>query len=320
MKAKLVTLEFLIDRHLARRLAERLGDTKPEGLFLLVQSLLAAAIVNPLPVVKHLRKFEYLDRQLSTQRGLIRPRVISITCGDNGQRQALCRTMLAVTAAVAAALDGSVLPDPTTVLAALLELWVVEKETPKGKQAKAAPQPMEAIARPAKRFRRDNLPPLFPKKKAAKGKSRRGQVHAHPEFPDVKKLPIRWRPGTPGRPPKGACCDERGLWTPPAGFRVIRGLWHEPIEPREALSQSTEALSEGEENPAHKEGTAGEGDPDIPVPRPAHEPGPPSPAGTAPGSPQDRSGVLPRSTCDQAPNAPPDGMAAPGGGPASFWE
>lgn len=320
MKAKLVTLEFLIDRHLARRLAERIGDTKPEGLFLLVQSLLTAAIVNPLPVVKHLRKFEYLDRQLSTQRGLIRPRVISITCGDNGQRQALCRTMLAVTAAVAAALDGSVLPDPTTVLAALLELWVVEMETPKGKQAKAAPQPMEAIARPAKRFRRDNLPPLFPKKKAAKGKSRRGQVHAHPEFPDVAKIPIRWRPGTPGRPPKGACCDERGLWTPPAGFRVVRGLWHAPIAPREPFSRTTEAFSPDEENPAQEECAAGGGDSDESVPRPSHETNQPPPAGDTPRSPQDRSGVLPRSTCDQAPTPPPDGMAAPGGGPASFWE
>lgn len=278
MKTKSVMLEILIDRHLARRLAQRTGDMKPEGLFLLVQSLLTTALVNPVPVVKHIRKFEFLERQISTQRGLIRPKVLSIDCFTEQQRQALCRTILAVTVEVAAALEASVLPDSTTILAALLERWVVDMEALGEKRPKSKPQPNEALTRPAKRFRRDNLPPLFPKKKAAPKKSRRQRVHAHPEFPDVQKKPITWRPGTRGRPPKGAICHESGAWTPPIGWRVIRGLWHPAIEPREPVSRSTEALWDEVEDTAQEDGAAGEGGPEAPVPRPAHDPNPPPPA------------------------------------------
>jgi len=321
MKAKPITLEFLIDRHLARRLAQRTGEMKPEGLFLFVQALLTAALVNPVPVVKHIRKYEYLERQISTMHGLIRPKVISINCFTDQQRQALCRTMLAVTVEVATALDGSVLPDPTTILAALLERWVVDLETPDRKQQKAAPQPMESIARPAKRFRRDNLPPLFPKKKAPPKKSRRQRVHAHPEFPEVKKLPIAWRPGTRGRPPLGAVCHESGAWTPPDGFRVIRGLWHAPMAPREPLSPSTEALSENAENAAQEEeDTSGDGEPDTSASRPERGTALPSPEGSTHGSPLDRPVALPRIYGDHAPTEPPVGPDAPGGGPASVWE
>ncbi len=274
---KATTLQFLIDRHLARRLAQRAGDMKPEGLLLLMQSLMTNALVNPVPVVKHIRKFAYLDRQISTQRGLIRPKVFSIDCFNDQQRQALCRTMLALTVEVAAALDASVLPDSTTVLAALLERWVVDMEALDGKRPQGKPQPNESLTRPAKRFRRDNLPPLLPKKKATPKSSRRKRVHAHPEFPEVQKTPIAWRPGTRGRPPKGAICHESGAWTPPEGFRVIRGLWHAPMEPSEPLSRSTEACPNAEENTA-QDATAGEGDPEDLVPRPAHELDPPPPA------------------------------------------
>lgn len=274
---KATTLQFLIDRHLARRLAQRAGDMKPEGLLLLMQSLMTNALVNPVPVVKHIRKFAYLDRQISTQRGLIRPKVFSIDCFNDQQRQALCRTMLALTVEVAAALDASVLPDSTTVLAALLERWVVDMEALDGKRPQGKPQPNESLTRPAKRFRRDNLPPLLPKKKATPKSSRRKRVHAHPEFPEVQKTPIAWRPGTRGRPLKGAICHESGAWTPPEGFRVIRGLWHAPMEPSEPLSRSTEACPNAEENTA-QDATAGEGDPEDLVPRPAHELDPPPPA------------------------------------------
>ncbi len=287
---KATTLQFLIDRHLARRLAQRTGHMKPEGLFLLVQSLLTAALVNPVPVVKHIRKYEYLERQVSTQRGLIRPKVISINCFTDQQRQALCRTILAVTVEVAAALDACVLSDSTTILAALLERWVVDMETTGGKRPPSKPQLNESLTRPAKRFRRDNLPALFPKKKAAPKKSRRQRVHAHREFPDVQKLPITWRPGTRGRPPLGAICHESGAWTPQKGWRVIKGRWHPPIRPGEPFSPSTDALSEDEQNAAQEDGTAGEGDPDNSVARPAHESDAPPPAGETPGSPQGQSG------------------------------
>jgi len=316
---KTTTLQFLIDRHLARRLAQRSGDMKSEELFLLVQSLLTAALVNPVPVVKHIRKYEYLDRQISTQHGLIRPKVISINCFTDQQRQALCRTILAVTVEVAAALDTFVLPDSTTILAALLERWVVDMEALGDKRPLSKTYSNESLTRPAKRFRRDNLPPLLPKKKATPKSSRRKRVHAHPEFPEVQKTPIAWRPGTRGRPPKGAICHESGAWTPPEGFRVIRGLWHAPMEPSEPLSRSTEACPNAEENTAHDD-TAGEGDPENLVPRPAHELDPPPPAGTTPGSPQIDPGLRLLSLADQAPAAPPTGPDAPSGGPASLWE
>lgn len=302
---KATTLQFLIDRHLARRLAQRTGDMKPEGLFLLVQSLLTAALVNPVPVVKHIRKFEYLERQISTQRGLIRPKVISINCFTNQQRQALCRTILAVTVEVAAALDTFVLPDSTTILAALLERWVVDMEALGGKRPPSKPQLNESLTRPAKRFRRDNLPALFPKKKAVPRKVRSKRVHAHREFPDVKKKPITWRPGTRGRPPLGATCGENGLWLPPKGWRVIRGAWHPPIRPGEPLSQSTEASGDGAENSSEGITLADGGEPDDLVSRPVNELAQPPSASSSSETPLNISEGLPR-TYDGHPAIAPD--------------
>jgi hypothetical protein len=230
VKKKPVVLQFLFDRHLARRFAQRVEAMAADRVPLLMQSLLSAALIDPAFLVKHLKKYDFLNRQISTQRGLIKPQVISIHCKDEAERRALCRTLLAVTVEATAALGGPVLPDPTTVLAALVECWVADAAALRPKGRAAHRKSKSAFVRPATRFRRDDLPPLAPPKKSKDKSSRPGSVLPHPEYPDVAKQPITWRPGSRGRPPKEAWCNGYGVWVPPAGWRVIRGAWHPPLQ------------------------------------------------------------------------------------------
>lgn len=291
MKAKHTTLQFLFDRHLARRFAQRAGDLDAGDFFRLAKSLLAGALLNPGFLVKHMRKYDFLGRQISTQKGLVKPQVISIECGDEVERRALSRAILAVTVEIASAMDSSVLPDATTVFSALIECWITDAMATKHQRPKELPRRELAFARPAKRYRRDNLPPLSPQKKVTANKSRLRQVLPHPDFPDVTKQPIAWRPGSKGRPPKGSQCDEHGNWSPPTGWKVIRGRWHPSIAPRETFPRSAETPTDEAESPAEEENAAAHGDlEDFASRLPRGSDRPPA-AGMTPASTQDDGGL-----------------------------
>lgn len=292
MKAKHTSLQFLFDSHLARRFAQRAGDLEAGDFFRLAKSLLAGALLNPGFLVKHMRKYDYLTRQISTQRGLVKPQVISIECGEEAERRALGRAILAVTDQVATTMDASVLPDATSVFSALIECWITDAMATKNGRPKEATRRELAFARPAKRYRRDNLPPLSPQKKITTNKSRLRQVLPHPDFPEVAKRPVAWKPGVRGRPPLGSQCDEQGVWHPPKGWKVIAGRWHPAITPRTVSSQSTQALSVDAESHAEEENAAagGDADEDSASRLPRGSDRPPT-AGVTPASTQDDGGL-----------------------------
>ncbi len=275
-------LHFLFDRHLARRFAQHVETMEPGSVSLLMQSLLSAALIDPSFLVKHIRKYDFLERQISTQRGLIKPEVISIHCRDDSERRALCRTILAVTVEVSAKLDATVLPDPTTVIAALVECWVAEKVAKRKKAEPNRKKPKLGHSRPAKRFRRDDLPPLVPPRKPKAKIPKSGDVQPHPDYPDVAKKPIAWRPGTRGRPPKEAWTNGRGAWLPPPGWRVIRGRWHQPISDSADAAEAVGVVIREEAETSAGEDPAGGDEHQEPPPRLWEDPAQPPPTGDTP--------------------------------------
>lgn len=231
MRKRMATLRFLIDRRTAGRFAELTDRMKPAQIGLHFQNVLAASISNPTAVLTRLVGDGLLDRQVSVFRPNQKPVLLELRCEDVEQRDAIRRLLTALTAELASQLAGPVIPDPSTVVRALVancvETSVLHRSEPSARRQQGAgtgnrrTHPESVPAKPRKRRRKE-------------GKTvRRKPIDwskPHPDFPDVLAHAIAWRPGRRGRPPLNALRNGHGIWSPPPGWRIIRGRWHPPID------------------------------------------------------------------------------------------
>lgn len=301
MRRRVATLRVLLDRKIADRLRQVIEGVKPAQIGQQVLNILAAMLTKPSSAISRLVKDGLLDRQVSVFRPNQKPVLFQLPCRDSEQRDAVRRLLMALACELAAQLSGPVIPDASTILKAVVMEWLDANSLDRRPDALRASRSAQAepIQLPSRRtslisaqFRRRR------KKRRTKAVTPRLDPNdPHPNFPDVCRVPIAWRPNRRGRPPKDALRNGRGEWLPPPGWRVIRNRWHAPLTSCEPSKAEPRGRTGGE--------SLAQLPLSAPPPPPVHAP--PEPLVVAAGHPQ---------AVPEGPSAPlsatPDGEAASG--------
>ncbi|MBE7491085.1 MAG: hypothetical protein HS108_04930 [Planctomycetes bacterium] len=239
MNRRAVALRVLCERKLARQFQEATRGMRAAQVGVHVQSIIAAALLNPSFVVEEITKGRAMALQCSTNRITHRPMLLTLPCADRTERETLRRLVLALTWLVAAQIDGPILPDSSSVVRALLGAWLnitvlnpahnrskgvgdqPAHESTKGKTARTP--------RTGKKARSEGVT-MPPRRKKPYGWTRSADRSVpHPDFPAVSSVPVDWRPGGKGRPPVGSYQSEDGKWHLPKGFKLIDGQVYPPM-------------------------------------------------------------------------------------------
>ncbi|MCZ7608082.1 MAG: hypothetical protein M5U25_18880 [Planctomycetota bacterium] len=238
MSRKIAALRVLCERRVAKRFQETTKGMKAEQISLHLQSVLAAALVNPGIVVAEITKGRAMALQVGGVRGSTRPVLLALPCNGQEERETFRRLVMALTHEVSALVTGPVLPDASTVVRALIAEWLkITTLEWRGDQSDTAERIRGSVPtkkRNGRSPRRRSKPRTkrsarTRRKKHIEKKTKSDLASPHPDFPDVSAKPIDWRPGRRGRPPRGAVRRRDGSWTIPKGFRVIQGKVHPPL-------------------------------------------------------------------------------------------
>lgn len=237
MSRQVTAFRLLVERPIAKRFGQATVGMKAAQIALHLKSVLAAALINPSFLLPSISSGRALSLQLGKLRGNQRPVLMAVYCNDSQERDSLRRLLLALTSEVAGLVGGPVLPDASSVFRALLAEWL-------SISALNQPDELEEQARTStesRSARRRKLGSVKPSRKSlSSSKVQRrqkpygwtrgeGKALPHPDYPDVSAVPVNWRPGAKGRPPRGATQSEDGSWMLPAGFRLIEGRVHMPL-------------------------------------------------------------------------------------------
>lgn len=246
MSRKIAALRVLCERRVAKRFQETTKSMKAEQVSLHLQSVLAAALVNPSFLVADILRGRAMALQVGMVRGSTRPVLLALPCNGQEERETFRRLVMALTHEVSALVTGPVLPDASTVVRALIAEWLkITTLNWRGDQ----PDNAERIRGSVPTKKRNGRSPKrrskprtkhsarTRRKKHIKKKAKSDLASPHPDFPDVSAKPIDWRPGRRGRPPRGAVRRKDGSWTIPNGFRVIGGKVHPPLPAQDRPQQ-----------------------------------------------------------------------------------
>lgn len=247
MSRQITAFRLLVERPIAKRFGQATVGMKAGRIALHLKSVLAAAIINPSFLLPSISSGRALSLQLGKLGGNQRPVLLAVYCNDSQDRDSLRRLLLALTSEVAGLMGGPVLPDASSVLRAVLAEWlsisVLNRPDEPEKQARSKPK-SRSVSRQKPWSVKSSRPSLTSSKPPIRFRTpygwTRGEGNAlpHPDYPDVSAVPVNWRPGQKGRPPRGATQGEDGSWMLPEGFRLIEGRVHMPLALfREAVSQ-----------------------------------------------------------------------------------
>ncbi|HRJ79474.1 MAG TPA: hypothetical protein PLF37_13285 [Planctomycetota bacterium] len=258
MNRRAVAIRVLCERKLAKQFRQATKDMKAAQVGLHLKSVIAAALMNPDFIVSSMTKSRALALQYGTNRVALRPVLLPIPCSDKGERESIRRLVQALTWQVAALMNGTVLPDESSVVRALLGAWlkITVLNSASKRRQDAGEQP---VIDPASRWETRSLRKRKKSRSTKTDRSRRRKAYQwapdslratpHPRFPEVAAQPVDWEPGRKGRPPRGAKQNKNGSWRVPRGFRIIDGRVHPPLEHlRDAVSVRQILPKVGEQN------------------------------------------------------------------------
>lgn len=316
MNRRVVALRVLCERPVADRFENLTSGMKVAQISLHLQSVLAAALINPAIVVKDIVRGKAMALQVSNCRGSLRPVLLSLPCNGAEEREVLRRLVQALTWEVGALMAGPDLPDASTIVRALLREWMeiskLNREYPSerrggvphgiGSQGNRKPRPARTQAKKS-----TSGAPRMRRRKSVEQEIKPDRPHA--EHPDVSATPISWKPGGRGRPPLGAFQSDDGTWHLPEDFLEIRGNIHPPLaifrsaksvreilrqvgqkDRRKRLQRQTKERMEAQESTGHAQ----------PLPK---------------ATPQPTDAIPPKMTPEQSPRG--DAIEAPPGEPPS---